>query len=91
LIYEAVPAIFTATQSGRFESRRGPAGGSLHSSTAKEKRMQAYECTACGYVYDPEQGDPDGGVQPGTPFGELPDDWVCPKCGIEKDMFEPVA
>lgn len=53
--------------------------------------MQSYECTACGYVYDPEHGDPEGGVQPGTPFEEIPDDWVCPNCGVEKDMFEPVG
>ena len=52
--------------------------------------MKSYECTACGYVYDPEQGDPAGGVKPGTPFEELPDDWVCPNCGVGKDMFDPV-
>ena len=63
----------------------------LFISYRKEKKMKSYECTACGYVYDPEQGDPGGGVRPGTPFGELPDDWVCPNCGVEKDMFEPVA
>jgi rubredoxin len=51
--------------------------------------MQKYECTVCGYIYDPEIGDPDNGVPAGTPFEELPDDWVCPDCGIEKDWFEP--
>jgi len=52
--------------------------------------MKSYECTACGYVYDPEQGDPDAGVKPGTPFEELPDDWVCPNCGVGKEKFDPV-
>ncbi len=51
---------------------------------------QKYVCTLCGYVYDPEKGDPDNGVKPGTPFSELPDDWVCPDCGAPKDSFEPV-
>ncbi len=51
--------------------------------------MQKYECTVCGYIYDPEVGDPDGGIAPGTPFEEIPDDWVCPDCGVEKDWFEP--
>ncbi|HIH86739.1 MAG TPA: rubredoxin [Methanosarcinales archaeon] len=53
--------------------------------------MQSYECTACDYIYDPEKGDPDNGVAPGTAFEDLPDDWVCPDCGMDKDFFEPVA
>jgi rubredoxin len=52
--------------------------------------MKKYECTVCGYIYDPAKGDPDYGVEPGTPFEELPDDWVCPECGATKDMFEPI-
>jgi rubredoxin len=48
-------------------------------------------CTVCGYVYDPEVGDPDGGVAPGTSFEDIPADWVCPVCGVGKDEFEPVA
>jgi len=52
--------------------------------------MQKYECLACGYVYDPATGDPDDGVAPGTAFEDLPDDWVCPDCGVGKDMFEPL-
>ena len=50
--------------------------------------MKKYLCTVCGYVYDPEAGDPDAGVAPGTPFEEIPDDWACPVCGVGKDMFE---
>ncbi len=53
--------------------------------------MDKYECTICGYVYDPEKGDAEHGINPGTPFDALPDDWVCPLCGAAKDMFEKVA
>jgi rubredoxin len=48
-----------------------------------------YVCSVCDYVYDPEVGDPDNGIEPGTAFEDLPDDWVCPDCGVEKDEFEP--
>jgi rubredoxin len=51
--------------------------------------MQNYVCQVCGYVYDPAIGDPDSGVNPGTPFSELPADWVCPVCGADKDSFSP--
>ncbi len=47
-------------------------------------------CVPCGYEYDPEVGDPDSGVEPGTAFEELPEDWVCPVCGVDKSFFEPV-
>jgi len=50
--------------------------------------MDKYECTVCGYVYDPAEGDPDGDIAPGTPFGALPDDWECPECGAGKEDFE---
>lgn len=49
--------------------------------------MERMECSVCGYVYDPRDGDPQSGIEPGTPFSELPDDWVCPVCGASKDMF----
>jgi rubredoxin len=52
--------------------------------------MDKYMCTVCGYIYDPEEGDPDGGIEPGTAFEDLPDDWVCPMCGVGKDEFEKV-
>ncbi len=54
----------------------------------EESNMKKYVCTVCGYVYDPEVGDPDNGIAPGTSFEELPDDWVCPVCGVGKDSFE---
>jgi rubredoxin len=50
--------------------------------------MEKWECLVCGYVYDPEVGDPDNGVDPDTTFEDLPDDWTCPECGAEKDEFE---
>jgi len=50
--------------------------------------MESWECLVCGYIYDPGEGDPDGGIEPGTPFEDLPDDWLCPDCGVGKDMFE---
>ena len=46
-----------------------------------------YKCNVCGYIYDSEKGDPDGGIKSGTPFDEIPDSWVCPVCGASKDMF----
>ena len=52
--------------------------------------MKKYECDVCGYVYDPAVGDPGNGVDPGTSFEEVPDDWVCPECGAGKDEFSPV-
>ena len=52
--------------------------------------MVKYRCTVCGYIYYPEAGDPDNGVQPGTAFENLPDTWVCPECGVGKDLFEKI-
>jgi len=47
--------------------------------------MDKYECIACGYIYDPAIGDPTAGIEPGTSFEDLPEDWVCPDCGAGKD------
>lgn len=75
------------------EIKRGttPKSAPTYSETEKPeegKRMTTYRCKICGYVYDPEKGDPDSGVKPGTLFEELPDSWVCPVCGAAKDQFE---
>ena len=51
--------------------------------------MQKYVCSVCGYVYDPEVGDPDSGLAANTLFNDVPDNWVCPVCSVTKDMFEP--
>ncbi|MDP4186758.1 MAG: rubredoxin [Bacteroidota bacterium] len=50
--------------------------------------MKKYKCKVCGYIYDPKEGDTDNGIAPGTAFEDLPDDWVCPLCGVEKSDFE---
>ena len=49
-----------------------------------------YECV-CGYVYDPEVGDPDNGIAPGTVFEDIPEDWVCPVCGMDKEAFTAIV
>ncbi|WP_100065069.1 rubredoxin [Miniphocaeibacter massiliensis] len=51
--------------------------------------MKRYVCQPCGYIYDPAEGDSEADIAPGTAFENLPEDWVCPVCGAEKDMFEP--
>jgi len=50
--------------------------------------MEKYECTVCGYIYDPAEGDPDNGIGPGTSFEDLPGNWLCPLCSLGKDCFE---
>ncbi len=52
--------------------------------------MDKYVCEVCDWVYDPEVGDPEGGIAPGTKFEDIPDDWVCPLCGVGKDQFQKV-
>ncbi len=52
--------------------------------------MQKYICDPCGYIYDPEIGDPEHGIAPGTAFEDIPDDWVCPVCGVDKSLFSPL-
>ena len=49
--------------------------------------MAKYQCSICGYIYDPEVGDPDSGIAPGTAFEDIPEDWTCPTCGVTKDNF----
>ena len=57
----------------------------------KGELVKKYVCNVCGWVYDPEVGDSDGGVAPGTAFEDVPDDWVCPACGAPKSEFSPQA
>jgi rubredoxin len=56
----------------------------------KEDIMKKYACLACDYIYDPAVGDPDSGIAPGTAFEDIPDDWYCPLCGVDKTSFVPV-
>ncbi|HUS75902.1 MAG TPA: rubredoxin [Methanothrix sp.] len=53
--------------------------------------MDKYVCTVCGYIYDPEKGDSTSGIAPGTAFENLPDDWICPECGVGKEQFEKMT
>ena len=50
--------------------------------------MSVYACELCGYEYRPDMGDPDNGVAPGTKWEDVPSEWVCPTCGLGKDVFE---
>lgn len=70
-----------------YDGADGKAAPAFHK-PEKETAMERYVCTVCGYTYDPDRGDPEGNVPPGTPFEDLPDDWVCPVCGASKDQFE---
>jgi rubredoxin len=65
--------------------RRAEDGSPLSCPAMSE--AQQYICESCGFIYDPEEGDPDGGVPAGTPFEEIPDDWFCPVCGARKKDF----
>jgi rubredoxin len=56
----------------------------------RSPNVKKYRCMFCEYVYDPAVGDPDNGIDPGTPFEKLPEDWVCPLCGVGKEDFEPL-
>jgi len=72
--------------------KRGTTPKSAPSYIADKKEekvtMDKYQCSVCGYIYDPEKGDPDGGIKPGTKFEDIPDDWTCPVCGAEKSQFK---
>jgi flavin reductase (DIM6/NTAB) family NADH-FMN oxidoreductase RutF/rubredoxin len=76
---------------GGFSPKTAPTYSSVVDKPKKAKevdKMDKYVCSVCGYVYDPETGDPNNGIKPGTKFEDLPDDWVCPVCGAGKESFE---
>jgi rubredoxin len=52
--------------------------------------VRRYVCDVCNYIYDPAIGDPDNGIEPGTEFDDLPDDWYCPVCAVGKSQFSPL-
>lgn len=72
------------------EVKRGksPKNAPTYQAPDTVEREDRYTCSVCGYVYDPEKGDPDSGVKPGTKFTDLPADWMCPICGADKSKFE---
>jgi rubredoxin len=72
---------------------RGVAGASLtiaddNLRAVTTETKQLWICTSCGFIYDPDEGDPDGGIPPGTNFDDIPDSWFCPVCGARKADFE---
>ncbi|MDD2497168.1 MAG: rubredoxin [Desulfitobacteriaceae bacterium] len=52
--------------------------------------MEQWGCVVCGYLYDPEEGDPENGISPKIEFEDLADNWICPDCGADKDHFEKI-
>jgi len=74
-----------------FHCRDRRTSSSQYSKSFLRRNMNKYECIACGYIYDPAIGDPSAGIEPGTPFEDLPEDWVCPDCGVGKDQFEKIG
>ena len=57
---------------------------------SEELALPKYQCDVCGYIYDPEMGDSIGGIATGTPFEDIPDDWVCPICKLDKTHFKKI-
>jgi rubredoxin len=55
-----------------------------------DKAFRKYECIVCGYIYDEAEGAPDDGIAPGTLWADVPEDWLCPDCGVGKEDFEPI-
>ncbi len=53
--------------------------------------FRKYQCTVCGHIFDEAEGDPDSGIEPGTQWEDIPDDWRCPECGVEKSEFELIG
>ena len=77
-------ALLLSTVSGPLFTARAQA----QKPDAGSAAMQSYVCTVCGYVYDPSAGDSTSAIPPGTPFDKLPENWVCPDCGVDKSAFE---
>ena len=82
------PPIFCLTPRVRFCMMESAKGRMTAENRKRRMNVMKYECP-CGYIYDPEVGDPDSGIAPGTAFEDIPEDWVCPVCGLGKDAFTP--
>lgn len=81
-------AYYHEVKNGKSPKNAPTYAGDEVTQTKEENNMGKYKCTVCGYVYYPEKGDPDSGIEQGTSFEKLPEDWVCPVCGVGKDKFE---
>lgn len=77
--------LFTVTQGLLAIGRRRPIIPAM-----SDNLSQKWICEACGFIYDPVEGDPDGGIPPRTPWSDVPEDWFCPTCGAEKSDFVPI-
>ncbi len=67
------------------------ADGKFYKQNIKRKKiMKKYKCLPCGYIYDPAEGDADGGIPAGTAFEDIPETWTCPVCGVSKEDFEEI-
>jgi flavin reductase (DIM6/NTAB) family NADH-FMN oxidoreductase RutF/rubredoxin len=89
--YHQVKKGKTPKRAATYQADQGVGDMPAAGAAKMDKKIQKYRCTVCGYVYDPQKGDSDGGIEPGTSFEDLPDDWVCPVCGVGKDRFKPVS
>jgi rubredoxin len=74
---------------GRGVTGDSPIAGTITCAHVTTQTAQLWICTSCGFIYDPAEGDPDGGIPPGTNFDDIPDSWFCPVCGARKADFEP--
>lgn len=85
-MYDSRPEIESVTR-GLNNPRRTIFNPAFAVEKRQEAKMEKWICDVCGYVYDPSEGDPDNGIEPGTAFEDVPDDWLCPECGAPKDEF----
>lgn len=80
-----LPGVPAGRETGR-DGNEATRPGS-HMTTLERAQLRRWICEPCGFIYDPEEGDPDGGVAPGTAFEDIPEDWMCPICGATKADF----
>jgi rubredoxin len=83
----AVRSLTRDSRRSRRPSGEDGQGMSVSGQTQAKPEIKRWFCEPCGFIYDPEEGDPDGGIDPGTPFEDIPDDWMCPICGASKADF----
>ena len=90
VLLEGAPMTYAYYQEVKRGSVPKTAPAFVQKEEPKTVKADKYECSVCGYVYDPEMGDPENSIAPGTPFDKLPGDWTCPVCGAGKDAFKVV-
>lgn len=90
VLKEGEPLTYAYYQQVKRGTTPKTAPGYISAKQEDKPKMDRYQCSVCGYVYDPEKGDPDGGIKPGTRFEDIPDDWTCPVCGASKGQFKKI-